>query len=456
MLSGALGLIFKIFGIIALANRVLGALVLRIFKRKLDIVDNNYEPTVEVVIPMFNEGAGIEETIASVLGADYPAHKLRITVVDDKSTDDSLARVTALAETTGDRLKVLRNRQNLGKRMSIIKAVRATGAEIIISVDSDVVVDRQAIRQLVRRFSSPRIGAVGGRVDVRNKHVNWLTRMQVIKYWYAYHFGKALELACRQVMCLSGCLTGYRRSVLMEVEPVLLDRSLWGMPVKYGEDRFLTRQIVFAGYQTVMTTDAVCRTTVPETLGAFQAQQLRWQRSGLIDVGAIVLNARRLHPIVAMQFITLLVLTIAYPMLLVRSLEAGTFLALMQKKLVLVTIFGLVYRWHVRNLPAHDRVSPFAFLPIALVFPVIYGLLIPLALFTLDSSSWETRRHGLPAATPPLPVPAPSTSAPVPMTSGSAAAAPAHAHAPAPAPAPVPVAVARTVRERAPSLQSLN
>ncbi|MGE0869035.1 MAG: glycosyltransferase [Kofleriaceae bacterium] len=451
MLSGALGLIFKIFGIIALANRVIGALVLRIFRRKLDIVDNDYEPTVEVVIPMFNEGAGIEETIASVLAADYPAHKLRVTVVDDKSTDDSLARVTALAETMGPRLNVLCNRQNVGKRMSIIKAVRAaTQAEIIVSVDSDVVIDREAIRQLVRRFSTPRIGAVGGRVDVRNKHVNWLTRMQVIKYWYAYHFGKALELACRQVMCLSGCLTAYRRSVLMEVEPVLLDRSLWGMPVKYGEDRFLTRQIVFAGYHTVMTTDAVCRTTVPETLGAFQAQQLRWQRSGLIDVGAIVVNARRLHPIVAMQFITLLVLTIAYPLLLVRSLEAGTFLVLMQKKLVLVTIFGLVYRWHVRNLPAADRVSPFAFLPIALVFPVIYGLLIPLALFTLDSSSWETRRHGL----PPQPVPSPSSSGPVPIASGSAAATAAPAHPPVPA--PVSVAVARTVRERAPSLQSLN
>ncbi|MGE3543615.1 MAG: glycosyltransferase [Kofleriaceae bacterium] len=451
MLSGALGLIFKIFGIIALANRVIGALVLRIFRRKLDIVDNDYEPTVEVVIPMFNEGAGIEETIASVLAADYPAHKLRVTVVDDKSTDDSLARVTALAETMGPRLNVLCNRQNVGKRMSIIKAVRAaTQAEIIVSVDSDVVIDREAIRQLVRRFSTPRIGAVGGRVDVRNKHVNWLTRMQVIKYWYAYHFGKALELACRQVMCLSGCLTAYRRSVLMEVEPVLLDRSLWGMPVKYGEDRFLTRQIVFAGYHTVMTTDAVCRTTVPETLGAFQAQQLRWQRSGLIDVGAIVVNARRLHPIVAMQFITLLVLTIAYPLLLVRSLEAGTFLVLMQKKLVLVTIFGLVYRWHVRNLPAADRVSPFAFLPIALVFPVIYGLLIPLALFTLDSSSWETRRHGL----PPQPVPSPSSSGPVPIASGSAAATAAPAHPPVPA--PVSVAVARTVRERAPSRHSLN
>ena len=79
-----------------------------------------------------------------------------------------------------------------------------------MSVDSDVIVDRDAIRQLVRRFSDPRIAAVGGWVDVRNKHDNWLTRMQVLKYWFAYYVVKNVERAVRQVLSVSGCLAAYR------------------------------------------------------------------------------------------------------------------------------------------------------------------------------------------------------------------------------------------------------
>jgi hypothetical protein len=48
----------------------------------------------------------------------------------------------------------------------------------------------------------------------------------------------------------------------------------------------------------------------------------------------------------------------------------------------------------VRKERADLRVSALAFVPIALVLPIIYAWLTPVALFTLDSSSWETRGHG--------------------------------------------------------------
>jgi hypothetical protein len=47
----------------------------------------------------------------------------------------------------------------------------------------------------------------------------------------------------------------------------------------------------------------------------------------------------------------------------------------------------------VRALPPWLRVHPIAFLPMAVLMPVAYLLLTPLGLFTLDSSSWETRGH---------------------------------------------------------------
>ena len=257
-----------------------------------------------------------------------------------------------------------------------------------------MVVDPPAIRQLMRRFVSPQIAAVGGRIDVRNMRDNWLTRMQVVKYWYAYSFLKNLEWAFRRIMCLSGCLTAYRRHVLIELEPTLMNREILGVPIKYGEDRFLTRKIVAAGYHTTMTNDAVCRTFVPTTLSGYFSQQLRWRRSNIVDYVGGMSHVWRLNPIIAIHFFSLFGLLVAYPALIARSIMMGTFLPLLVNHIIGAFGFGLIYRWYVRKEKPEHRVSALAFVPIALVLPIIYAWLTPVALFTLDSSSWETRNHG--------------------------------------------------------------
>ncbi len=393
--AGLLGLLIKALTTIVFVNRYIAGIVLRLLRgRKFDETIEGFEPTVEVVIPMFNEGESIVETLQSLLAQAYPHEKLRITVVDDRSSDDSYEHATNVARFSKGRVRVLKNPRNIGKRHSIIRAVRESAAEIIVSVDSDVVVDPNAIRELMRRFVSPQIGAVGGRIDVRNMRENWLTRMQVVKYWYAYSFLKNLEWAFKRIMCLSGCLTAYRRHVLIELEPVLASREILGVPIKYGEDRFLTRKIVAAGYLTTMTNDAICRTFVPTTLAEYFSQQLRWRRSNIVDYVGGMSHVWRLNPIIAIHFFSLFGLLIAYPALVARSIVRGNFIPLLVVHLVVAFGLGVVYRWYVRNQKAEYRVSAFAFVPIAIVMPVIYALLTPVALFTLDSSSWETRHHG--------------------------------------------------------------
>ena len=347
---------------------------------------------------MFNEGATIQDTLVSILESDYPHAKLRIICVDDCSSDDSFEQAREIARTSNGRLQGHPQpaRTSASAARSTARCARRT-AEIILSVDSDVVVDKNAVRQLVRRFTSDRIAAVGGWVDVRNKQDNWLTRMQVVKYWYSYYFMKNLEWGFRRVMCLSGCLTAYRRSVLVELEPKLEHRSILGVPIKYGEDRFLTRQIVKAGYLTTMTLDARCRTFVPSTVMSYFSQQLRWRRSNTIDYAGGFTHVWRLNPIIAIHYFSLFALQFAYPLAIVRALAAHRFFEAVQIHIMIIIAFGVVYRWRVRNLPKEERVGTLAFLPLAILMPVAYALLAPLALFTLDSGSWETRGHELPA-----------------------------------------------------------
>jgi cellulose synthase/poly-beta-1,6-N-acetylglucosamine synthase-like glycosyltransferase len=394
MTTHVLWVIVHSLAVVVFVNRYIAGILLRLVRGKTwDERRDDYEPTVTAVIPMFNEGAAIKETLQSLLDSAYPHDKLRILCVDDCSTDDSYEHAREVARSSGGRLKILRNRANLGKRRSIIRATRESNTEIIVSVDSDVVVDADAIRQLVRRFTEDRIAAVGGWVDVRNKKENWLTRMQVVKYWYSYFFMKNLEWGFRRVMCLSGCLTAYRRAVLVELEPVLEKRSVLGVPIKYGEDRFLTRQIVKAGYLTTMTLDARCRTFVPSTLSAYFSQQLRWRRSNIVDYAGGFSHVWRLNPVLAIHFFSLFALLLVYPIAVVRALAAHKFFPALVLHTEAVAFFGLLYYWRTRKLPKAERVGPLAFLPLSLLMPVTYALLTPLALFTLDTASWETRNH---------------------------------------------------------------
>jgi cellulose synthase/poly-beta-1,6-N-acetylglucosamine synthase-like glycosyltransferase len=386
----------SLFIFIVFLNRYVFGLYLRLARgKKIDQKIEGYEPTVTIVVPLFNEGSSIYNTIQSFSKLDYPKHKLSVTVVDDCSTDDSYEWACKAARDFQN-VRVMRNPTNMGKRRGINRAVRDATSEIIVSVDSDVIVYPTALKALVARFTSPEIAAVGGRVHVSNPNDNWLTRLQTIKYFYGQEFLKNLERGLDQVLCLSGCLTAYRRSVLLELDPILERRNILGVPIKYGEDRYLTHQIVKHGYKTRMTMDAFCFTKAPRRLRDYFSQQLRWKRSNIVDYLVGLTHAWELHPLICIHYLSLLLLLFVYPFVIIRHLVDGSFFDLAFIHLQVIALFGMIYYFapSVRKLPPWLRVHPIAFLPMTVLMPVAYLLLTPLGLLTLDTSSWETRGHG--------------------------------------------------------------
>jgi cellulose synthase/poly-beta-1,6-N-acetylglucosamine synthase-like glycosyltransferase len=384
-----------LFIFIVFFNRYVFGLYLTLVRgRKFDETVVGYEPTVTVVVPLYNEGKSIYDTIASLVKLDYPADKLEVTVVDDCSTDDSYEWAQKAARDFAN-VRVLRNPFNMGKRKGINHAVRESRSEIIVSVDSDVIVFPTALRELIARFTGPDVAAVGGRVHVSNPNDNWLSKLQTIKYYFGQEHLKNLERSLRSVMCLSGCLTAYRRHVLIQLEPILEDRNIMGVPIKYGEDRFLTHQIVKAGYRTCMTMAALCFTKAPTDLRGYFNQQLRWKRSNIVDFAMGVGHAWKLHPLLCLQYLSMLMLLLVYPFVIITHLARGDFFDLAMFHVQVIAAFSLVYYFapSTRALPPWLRVHPIAFLPMAVLMPVAYLLLTPLGLFTLDTSSWETRGH---------------------------------------------------------------
>ncbi len=195
-------------------------------------------------------------------------------------------------------------------------------------------------------------------------------------------------------MCLSGCLTAYRREVLIELEPILENRRIFGVEIKYGEDRFLTRQIVKAGYKTINTLAAVCWTTAPNTIGKYFNQQLRWRRSNVVDLIGGMSHAWKLHPIVGVHYMGLFAIMFSYPYVVFSSMVRGTFWEGAVAHSAVLAFLGTVYAVQTRNDPKAARVHPLWFISMTFVMPVTYLIATPLAIFTLHSSSWETRNHG--------------------------------------------------------------
>jgi hypothetical protein len=102
------------------------------------------------------------------------------------------------------------------------------------------------------------------------------------------------------------------------------------------------------------------------------------------------------------QYLSMLALLLIYPFLIITHLIAGQFFSLVMFHCAIIALFGGIYYFapSIRRLPPWLRVHPLAFLPMAVMMPAAYIILTPLGLFTLDSSSWETRGHASAAKTP--------------------------------------------------------
>src|SRR6202035_3520885 len=138
--------------------------------------DYTYEPTVSVLMPCFNEGKTVYETIESISKSNYPNDRFEVIAQDDCSVDDSYDwMLRAQRDFANIQVRVGRNTVNSGKARTVCNALQHSAAELMISIDSDCIFHPDAIRELAACFSEPKIGSVGGRVVVRNPNQSTIT-----------------------------------------------------------------------------------------------------------------------------------------------------------------------------------------------------------------------------------------------------------------------------------------
>lgn len=359
--------------------------------------DYSYQPAVSVLMPVYNEGETVYETIASIAQSNYPNDKFEVIAQDDCSVDDSYQwMLKAQRDFTNIRVRVGRNLENSGKARTVCNALHHSTAEIIISIDSDCIFHPDAIRELTACFAEPGIGSVGGRVGVRNPNQSTITAIQTFIYYTAFHLYKVPENWTRSVGCISGCLFAIRRELLLEIEPKVRSRHWFGIPVNQGEDRFLTHQTLLHGYGTYINNDALCWTTVPVTLTELFKQQLRWRRSVIRDLfftlRTLPQHVWKLHP----NSVATLILTplgaIVAMLVVVTMLTSDPMAWAGPAPMVAYLGIAAALGWAIRKYSSRETVkNPLAF-GAYVAWSVVSSLFItPLALCTMDSRDWGTR-----------------------------------------------------------------
>jgi len=273
-------------------------------RKPMDIQDNLEElPFVSILLPCYNEEAHIEKTVKELNNINYKHYE--IIVINDGSTDGTQDILSVLTRSI-DRLKVINIIENKGKANALYYGTIASKGEIVVTMDSDAMLDRNALLYMIPHFTTPRnserVGAVTGNPRVRNRQ-SLLGKIQVVEYSSIIGLIKRSQRILGKMMTVSGVFVAFRKKALLDVD--FWDKDLitddigitWKLQERFWDVRYEPR--------------ALCWMLVPETLKGLLNQRIRWAQGGmevLIRHRSIFkdFRQRRLYPVYIEQTLSIL------------------------------------------------------------------------------------------------------------------------------------------------------
>ncbi len=236
-------------------------------KRKKQTVASH--PRISVVVPAYNEERTITKCVQSLQNLDYSNYE--IIIVDDGSTD-STYRLASQAEASN--LLVL-HQENRGKSQALNFGIQYSTGEIIITVDADTTLDRQALARLAERFAVNRqVGAVAGNVKV-NPEPKIINGLQSAEYATGINLVRKSQSVFGCVMIVPGPIAALRKEAIQKAGLFSNDT--------FAEDFDLTLNILKSGYKIQYEEASLAYTDAPKNVEDMIKQRRRWYR-GMIQV----------------------------------------------------------------------------------------------------------------------------------------------------------------------------
>ncbi|WP_277543597.1 glycosyltransferase family 2 protein [Haloarcula laminariae] len=283
-----------------------------------------FYPGIALVVPAYNEEATIRESVQSMLSLNYP--ELEVVVVNDGSTDATLDRLIerfdlepldaevpfdvpaeeiheTYRSTRYEELFVV-DKANGGKSDALNAGIWLTEMPLFCAVDSDTLIDRDALLQIVKPFVK-RPGttvATGGVIRVANncivedglvKEVNLpktgLPGLQVMEYLRAFYSGRLGLNRINGLILISGAFGLFRTDVVREIGGYRHDTITEDFDIIVRLHRYLTDED--REYTVDFVPEPVAWTEVPANRQMLGRQRRRWFR-GMVET--VVTNRKML------------------------------------------------------------------------------------------------------------------------------------------------------------------
>lgn len=202
-------------------------------------------PAVTFTVCAFNEEEWMADKIRNCLAFDYPPEKITFFFVTDGSSDGTAEVVKNFPFPEKTRWKLLHQPERRGKIAAFDRSMAFVETPIVISTDANTVVNKEAIRLLVRHFADPQVGAVAGEKRIFQQEKDAASGAGEGIYWEYESLLKKWDAELWSVVGAAGELFAIR-TVLYEAVPK--DTII--------EDFYLTLRIAQRGFRVMYEPEA--------------------------------------------------------------------------------------------------------------------------------------------------------------------------------------------------------
>jgi len=252
---------------------ILGSLVFYFANERKGSLPLEKTPFVSILMPAHNESRILYPVVKEMVDLNYPEYE--VILINDGSSDDTSEVLKDLA-IKYDRVRVIDLKENCGKANALYLGLIAAKGEILVGVDADSYLDKNALRYLVSHFvnrhNGERVGAVTGNPRVRNRGT-LLGKLQLCEYASIISLIKRTQRVLGKVMTVSGVCVAYRKRALMEC-------GFWDRDMM-TEDIAVTWKLEKNFWDVRYEPRALCWMLVPETIKGLWRQRRRWSEGGL-------------------------------------------------------------------------------------------------------------------------------------------------------------------------------
>lgn len=250
--------------------------------KPIESVSDDELPSCTIIVPAYNEGRQVYDTLKSIVSSNYPKKKLEVISIDDGSKDDTWEWMQKAKRELIGNITILQQPKNQGKRHALYRGFHAGSGDIFITIDSDSIVSKNTLRNMASPFAvNEKCGAVAGNVLVLNKKDGIIPKMLNVSFAFSFEFIRSAQSVFGSVLCTPGALAAYRKEAVMNCLPEWINQRFLGQQTDIGEDRAMTNMILKQGYEVLFQKNAEALTKIPEKYKNLSKMYIRWERSNV-------------------------------------------------------------------------------------------------------------------------------------------------------------------------------